>query len=625
MQDASETTVMPAVTRRMGVLFATSECAPFCKTGGLGDVAGTLPQQLAQAGVRVIVMLPKYGTIAQKYCDEMEHICDFYLDLAWRRVYCGLERIIQNGVEYYFVDNEDYFRRDALYGYFDDGERFAYFSKAITESLQYIPDFTCDILHCNDWQTALAPVFLREFYQGWPLYENVRTIFTVHNAQFQGQYSDFVLSDICGLSGIPNASRALYIDSEPKTINFMKGALIYSDLITTVSPTYAQELTTAFYGEGLDRFFRERSGALSGVVNGIDMKVMDPATDKSIAAQFSASDLSGKAACKEQLQIELGLEVDPSRPLVAMVTRLTKQKGMDLVLYGLEYILNRSVQVVILGTGDERYENALRYYEWRYPEWMSARIAFDPALSQRIYAGADLFLMPSIFEPCGIAQMISMRYGTLPIVRETGGLRDTVVPYNEFTGEGTGFSFANINGDEMVNCVMNACEVFWTNRDAWERLQRQAMAVDFSWKPAVDHYCALYEKLHPEVKIEVAKAAPAKKAAEEPKPPEPQEKPTEEKTAEEKAEPTVKPEPAAKEEPAAAPTEKPAEAPAKKTTTTRAAKKASTASSTATKKTASASSTATKKTTSRNTTTKKAPGTSSSSRGSRSARTPRKG
>ena len=485
------------VRRKLRIVFASAEVAPFTKTGGLGDVAGSLPKALAAAGCRVAVMTPKYGSIKQEYVDRMEHVCDFYLNMGWRSEYCGLERIVSDGVEFYFIDNEHFFKRDGgLYGYFDDGERFAFFSQAITESLQYLPDFRADVLHCNDWQTALAPVFLREYYQGLPLYDNVRTVFSVHNAKFQGQYGDSVL-DTAGLLSAPKAVGQMYCG--PKTVNYMQGALIYSDLLSTVSPTYAQELKTPFFGEGLDGIFRQREGALHGIVNGIDVDSLNPATDPAVPSNYSIDDMSGKAACKEALQRELGREVNAERPLVAMVTRLTKQKGLDLVQYGLERLLGRSVQVAVLGTGDRAYEDSLRYFDWKYRGSMRAVIDFDLGLSQRMYAGADMFLMPSLFEPCGLSQLISMRYGTLPIVRETGGLKDTVTPYNRYTGEGTGFSFANFNGEEMCDCVLNACEVFWTDKQAWSSLQRQAMGQDFSWTVAANRYIDLYSTLHPEV------------------------------------------------------------------------------------------------------------------------------
>lgn len=417
-------------SKKMQIVFASAECAPFVKTGGLGDVAGSLPAALVRAGAEVIVMVPKYATIKDEYKAQMEHFSDFYVSLGWRNEYCGLEKLEHDGVTYMFIDNERYFARDYPYGFFDDGERFAFFSKAITESLQHLPaDFECDILHCNDWQTALAPVFLREFYQGLPLYDRVKTVFSIHNVAFQGQFSDTVMEDILGVAHIPAAASQLRCDA--CSINYMLGALRYADAITTVSPTYASEIQTPEFGEGLDGVLRERSYALQGILNGIDVAGFDPATDKRIAANYTVEDRSGKAVCKAKLQEELGLEVRDDRPLMVMVTRLTRQKGMDLVMYALDRILAGGVQVAVLGTGDRDYEDGLRYFQDKYPGTMAARIEFDPALSQRMYAAADMFLMPSKFEPCGLSQIIAMRYGTLPIVRETGGLKDTVIPYNE--------------------------------------------------------------------------------------------------------------------------------------------------------------------------------------------------
>ena len=489
---------MADTERKLGIVFASAEAAPFVKTGGLGDVAGSLPAALARAGADVIVMVPKYATISDAYKSQMEHLCDFYVPLGWRNEYCGLERLVKDGVTYLFVDNERYFDRGYPYGFFDDGERFAFFSKAVCESLQHLPaGFTCDILHCNDWHTALAPVFLREFYQGLPLYENVKTIFSIHNIAFQGQFTDKLMADILGLAHIPAAARQLRCDDA--SINYMMGALNYADAITTVSPTYAEEIKTPAFGEHLDGVLRRRSEALQGILNGIDTKHFDPATDPEIAANYTADDLSGKAACKRALQEELGLEVRDDRPLMVMVTRLTRQKGLDLVTYALDRILSGGVQVAVLGTGEAAYENAMRYFEGRYPGQMAARIEFDPALSQRMYAGADLFLMPSLFEPCGLSQMIAMRYGTLPVVRETGGLKDTVEPYNYVTGDGTGFSFANFNGDEMGDAVFRGARLFWDDRAAFDRLVRQAMAQDFSWKGSAEKYLDLYCWLHPEL------------------------------------------------------------------------------------------------------------------------------
>lgn len=567
-------------SKKMQIVFASAECAPFVKTGGLGDVAGSLPSALVRAGAEVIVMVPKYATIKDEYKAQMEHFADFYVSLGWRNEYCGLEKLEHDGVTYMFIDNERYFARDYPYGFFDDGERFAFFSKAITESLQHLPaGFECDILHCNDWQTALAPVFLREFYQGLPLYDRVKTVFSIHNVAFQGQFSDTVMEDILGVAHIPAAASQLRCDA--CSINYMLGALHYADAITTVSPTYAGEIQTPEFGEGLDGVLRERSYALQGILNGIDVAGFDPATDKRIAANYTVGDRTGKAVCKAKLQEELGLEVRDDRPLMVMVTRLTRQKGMDLVMYALDRILSGGVQVAVLGTGDRDYEDGLRYFQDKYPGTMAARIEFDPALSQRMYAAADMFLMPSKFEPCGLSQIIAMRYGTLPIVRETGGLKDTVQPYNEFTGEGTGFSFSNFNGDEMGDAVFRAARLFWDNRDAWNQLVTQAMSQDFSWTRSADKYLDLYFFMHPEIERPVAVVeAAAEPVVAEPEP-EPEAK-TEEKPVE--AEP-------AKAEPAAKPA-------AKKTSTRKTtAKKATTTKAAATKTTAAKATTTRKRTT----------------------------
>lgn len=568
-------------SKKMQIVFASAECAPFVKTGGLGDVAGSLPAALVRAGAEVIVMVPKYATIKDEYKAQMEHFSDFYVNLGWRNEYCGLEKLEHDGVTYMFIDNERYFARDYPYGFFDDGERFAFFSKAITESLQHLPaGFECDILHCNDWQTALAPVFLREFYQGLPLYDRVKTVFSIHNVAFQGQFSDTVMEDILGVAHIPAAASQLRCDA--CSINYMLGALRYADAITTVSPTYANEIQTPEFGEGLDGVLRERSYALQGILNGIDVAGFDPATDKRIAANYTVEDRSGKAVCKAKLQEELGLEVRDDRPLMVMVTRLTRQKGMDLVMYALDRILAGGVQVAVLGTGDRDYEDGLRYFQDKYPGTMAARIEFDPALSQRMYAAADMFLMPSKFEPCGLSQIIAMRYGTLPIVRETGGLKDTVQPYNEFTGEGTGFSFSNFNGDEMGDAVFRAARLFWDNRDAWNQLVTQAMSQDFSWTRSADKYLDLYFFMHPEIERPAA-VVDEPEAVAEPVVAEAEEKPVE-------AEPETEAKPAAK--------------PAAKKTTTRktTAKKATAPKATASKTTAAKATTAKATTTRKRTT-----------------------
>ena len=577
---------MAQTSKKMQIVFASAECAPFVKTGGLGDVAGSLPAALVRAGAEVIVMVPKYATIKDEYKAQMEHFADFYVSLSWRNEYCGLEKLEHDGVTYMFVDNEHYFARDYPYGFFDDGERFAFFSKAITESLQHLPEgFECDILHCNDWQTALAPVFLREFYQGLPLYDRVKTVFSIHNVAFQGQFSDTVMEDILGMAHIPAAATQLRCDA--CSINYMLGALHYADAITTVSPTYAGEIQTPEFGEGLDGVLRERSYALQGILNGIDVVGFDPATDKRIAANYTVDDRAGKAVCKAKLQEELGLEIRDDRPLMVMVTRLTRQKGMDLVMYALDRILSGGVQVAVLGTGDRDYEDGLRYFQGKYPGTMAARIEFDPALSQRMYAAADMFLMPSKFEPCGLSQIIAMRYGTLPIVRETGGLKDTVQPYNEFTGEGTGFSFSHFNGDEMGDAVFRAARLFWDNREAWNQLVTQAMSQDFSWTRSADKYLDLYFFMHPEIErpvaVEAAAAVEGPVAAEaEPAAP--------------VKEPAAAEEPKAEEKPAddgeVKPTAKPA---AKKTTTRKTTAKKATTTKAATSKTTTDKATTTRK------------------------------
>ena len=601
-------------SKKMQIVFASAECTPFVKTGGLGDVAGSLPAALVRAGAEVIVMVPKYATIKDEYKSQMKHFSDFYVSLGWRSEYCGLEKLEHDGVTYMFIDNERYFARDYPYGFFDDGERFAFFSKAITESLQHLPEgFECDILHCNDWQTALAPVFLREFYQGLPLYDRVKTVFSIHNVAFQGQFSDTVMEDILGVAHIPAAASQLRCDA--CSINYMLGALRYADAITTVSPTYAGEIQTPEFGEGLDGVLRERSYALQGILNGIDVAGFDPATDKRIAANYTVEDRSGKAVCKAKLQEELGLEVRDDRPLMVMVTRLTRQKGMDLVMYALDRILAGGVQVAVLGTGDRDYEDGLRYFQDKYPGTMAARIEFDPALSQRMYAAADMFLMPSKFEPCGLSQIIAMRYGTLPIVRETGGLKDTVIPYNEFTGEGTGFSFSNFNGDEMGDAVFRAARLFWDNRDVWNQLVTQAMSQDFSWTRSADKYLDLYFFMHPEIERPAAVAdepvVMAEKAEAEPEvvaKPEPKAEPVvevpaaaeepkaEEKPVEAESEVKVEATPEAEEKPAAKPA-------AKKTTTRKTTARKATTTKAAATKTAAAKTTAGKATTTRKRTT----------------------
>ena len=481
-------------SKKMQIVFASAECAPFVKTGGLGDVAGSLPAALVRAGAEVIVMVPKYATIKDEYKAQMEHFADFYVSLGWRNEYCGLEKLEHDGVTYMFIDNERYFARDYPYGFFDDGERFAFFSKAITESLQHLPaGFECDILHCNDWQTALAPVFLREFYQGLPLYDRVKTVFSIHNVAFQGQFSDTVMEDILGVAHIPAAASQLRCDA--CSINYMLGALRYADAITTVSPTYANEIQTPEFGEGLDGVLRERSYALQGILNGIDVAGFDPATDKRIAANYTVEDRSGKAVCKASLQAALGLAQESDTPLIAMVTRLVGHKGLDLVQQAMDGIMAAGCQFVVLGTGDGQYEDFFRWKAGQYPGRLSAQILYAEDLSRRIYAAADLFLMPSRSEPCGLSQMIAMRYGAVPIVRSTGGLADTVRSCQVGQEDGTGYLFGDYDAGAMLSVIGQATGLYRGDRAGFDTVRYRGMTADFSWGRSAAAYRHIYENL----------------------------------------------------------------------------------------------------------------------------------
>ncbi len=474
------------------VLFAAFEAVPFIKTGGLGDVAGSLPVALKGAGCEIRVMLPKLASIPRDFTAGMEHLGEFHVSLGWRNLTFGIKQLVHRGVTFCFLENDYYFGRENAYGYYDDGERMAFFSKAVVESIRHLKGFNCDVLHCNDWHTALAPVFLRELYRELPGYQNVRTVFTVHNVKFQGQFSDFVLGDILGLEKIRAADEQLRFDGN--SVNYMKGALCYSDVLTTVSPTYSKELQNPLYGERLDDIFRRRENVLLGILNGIDTLEYDPSKDSLIPANFSADDPEGKAECKAALRKELGLSEDTGAPLVVMISRLTEQKGIDLLIRAIGEIIGSGMQVAVLGTGEKRYEEELRRCARQYPKSMSASIVFDVALSHRMYAGADMILMPSLFEPCGLSQMIAMRYGTLPVVRETGGLRDSVESYNENTGSGSGFSFSNYNSQEMLDTLHYASRVFADDRSAWRKIMLSAMKADFSWNRAAKRYMDIYRE-----------------------------------------------------------------------------------------------------------------------------------
>lgn len=474
----------------MRVLYGAFEAAPFVKTGGLGDVAGSLPAALRQEGCDVRVILPKLKQIPEEYRDKMEHVCDFYVPLGWRNQYCGIETLTLGDVTYYFVDNEFYFYRDGAYGYGDDCERAAYFSKAILEALQYLPDFFPDVVHVNDWHTALVPVFLHEQYQGIEAYKNIKTVFTIHNLKFQGICGEYALGDLLGLHESETAGMRLRWGYD--AINFMQGALQYADHITTVSPSYAQEICTAAYGETLDGVLSQRKEHLSGILNGIDTKKYSP---QNAPVPFSRQNMTGKKDCKGSLQRELGLPEAPEIPLMVLISRLTDQKGMDILMEIMPRLLEADIQLAVLGTGDNRYEQKLHEYAAGHPEKLSFRCCFDEPLSCRMYAGGDMLLMPSLFEPCGLSQMIAMAYGTLPVVRETGGLRDSVRPYNKYTGEGTGFGFRNPRGQELLDCILTAENLYRREPEAWTALCKQAMAEDFGWKASAREYRRVYEKI----------------------------------------------------------------------------------------------------------------------------------
>ena len=479
--------------RKIRVLFAAFEAVPFMKTGGLGDVAGSLPPVLKAAGCEVRVMLPKFGTIPEEYKEKMTHVTEFQVHLGWRTLYCGVDKLQYKGVTWYFLDNEYYFNRSHVYGEFDDGERVAFFSKAVLETVRYIWEkFYPDIIHCNDWHTALIPVYLREHYNGDPLYDPIKTVFTIHNLKFQGQYNKLVTGDVLGLRGTPAEGQMIHDDAT----NYLQGAVIYSDAVTTVSPTYADEICTVQFGERLEGLFNSRRYKLSGIINGIDRKDFDPATDKSIAVNYNEDSVfTKKIENKLALQRELGLREDPYVPLFAMVSRLTQQKGANLIAALLPEFRERNMQLAVLGTGDDVYEHAIGDFAYHNPENFAARITFNEPMSRRFYAGADVFLMPSEFEPCGLAQMISMRYGTLPLVRETGGLKDTVSGYWDAGEEANGFSFKDFDVNGLRNAVDLALQIWFDKPKVWKKLVTNAMNMNYGWEESAAKYRELYDSL----------------------------------------------------------------------------------------------------------------------------------
>ena len=477
----------------MKVLFAARECVPFVKTGGLADVVGALPKRLRDLGVDVRVMLPMYSAIEPKWREKMEHVLFFYVNLGWRRQYVGIFTSQYDGVTYYFVDNEFYFAGDKPYNnIYEDVEKFAFFSKAVLEALPVI-DFAPDVIHCNDWQTGLLPVFLKTVYGSDNFYAGIKTVFTIHNMKFQGRWKIKEVADVTGLPEHIFNSGELEFYGEA---NYLKGGIVYADEITTVSPTYADEICTPEGGEGLDGLMLERRRHLRGIVNGIDYDVFNPMKDTYLDKHFSVRELSGKVVNKRQLQEKYGLAVDKDVMLIGIVSRLTKQKGFDLVAYVMEEMLSTmNVQFIVQGTGEQQYEEMFNYFHGRYPQKLGVYIGYSEENAHEIYAGCDAFLMPSLFEPCGLSQLMSMRYGTLPIVRETGGLKDTVVPYNEYENTGDGFSFANYNAHDMLHVIKYALDVFENHKDRWQEMMQRAMRHDFSWKASAKEYEKLYDML----------------------------------------------------------------------------------------------------------------------------------
>ncbi len=474
------------------ILFVTSEVYPFIKTGGLGDVAYALPKELNRTGYETRVICPLYKDIPQSYKDNMEKVCEFSVPVGWRNQYCGLFRTELDGTVFYFLDNEFYFLRGGAYGYFDDGERFAFFNRAVLEAVLKMDDFNPDVLHINDWHTGMIPLLMKHFYYGTKAY--CKTLLTIHNLKFQGIFPKQTLTELLGVNeGYFTEDKVKYYDC----ISFMKAAIVFSDYVTTVSPTYALEIQNDFFGEGLNGVLSAHNYKLRGVLNGLDYEINDPKNDTKIFANYTWSKPENKVINKTELQKELGLAVDPDMPMIGIVSRMTAQKGFDLVIAMIEEMMQEKVQLVLLGTGDSKYEDVFRYYALRYPQRVSANLMFSDELARKIYAASDLFLMPSLFEPCGLGQLIALRYGAVPLVRETGGLKDTITPYNEYKNKGNGFSFTNFNAHDMMNVIRYALKVY-QDKDAWRKLLKRGMRSDFSWEIAAKNYMEIYDQLESE-------------------------------------------------------------------------------------------------------------------------------
>ncbi|PPA68972.1 glycogen synthase GlgA [Jeotgalibacillus proteolyticus] len=475
----------------MKILFAVSECAPFIKSGGLGDVAGALPRELIKLGADVRVVMPKYSLIADELLSKAKKITSISIQMSWRSQYCGIETLVHNGVTYYLIDNEYYFKRDTLYGHDDDGERFSFFCQAVLESLPVIP-FKPDLIHCHDWHSGMVPFLLDRKYKSDPYYRDMRTVFTIHNLQFQGWFERDILGDMLNLEDYHFDSGDVEFNG---MVNFMKGAILSSNAITTVSPTYRDEIQTPFFGEQMDGVLREQSFKLHGIINGIDTESYNPETDRLIEANYSKEDPINKDLNKLALQKEFNLPEAKETPIIAMVTRLTEQKGLSLVQHIMHEILEEEdVQLIVLGSGEYEYEEYFNYLASTYSEQAGVYIGFSEALAHRIYAGADFFLMPSLFEPCGLSQLISFQYGTIPIARETGGLNDTVHPLNEFELTGNGFTFSDYNAHDMKYTIKRALS-FYKHKEVWPALLKNAMSGDYSWAQSAAQYHELYTKL----------------------------------------------------------------------------------------------------------------------------------
>ncbi len=472
----------------MNILFIATEASPFAKSGGLGDVLGSLPGELVRNGIDARVMLPLYKEIKEKYLEKMTLLGEFTIELAWRKAYCGVFQMEYKGVSFYFIDNEQYFGRDHYYGYYDDGERFAYFSKACLQVLPQL-DFEPEILHCSDWQTALASVYLKTIYTGDPYYDKIKCVFTIHNIAYQGRFSGQMLVDVLG---IPEKFRGI-LDYKGD-VNYMKGAIVTCDCLTTVSPSYAKELTYAYYGKGLEGIIKENEYKLHGILNGIDINLFNPSKDKNLAVKYSKSSPEKKVLNKTALQRELGLEEKEEIPMIGMIGRLVDHKGIDLVMNVFDDIMAEEIQMVVLGSGDTRYEDFFRSKMRQFPGKLAIVTGFSAHLANRIYAGSDLFLMPSLSEPCGLAQMIASRYGTVSIIRETGGLQDSIFPFNPETKKGNGITFGSVNAHDMLGAIKRAIGFYW-DKPLWNKIMQNAFKTDFSWKKSTLEYIKLYEDL----------------------------------------------------------------------------------------------------------------------------------